>query len=56
MNSASTSRHWLPSLPVLQWGRAYNRDTLLGDGVAALIVTIMLIPQAWRRPGFAGSA
>ncbi|MDZ4102726.1 MAG: sulfate permease [Hydrogenophaga sp.] len=54
MNSASTSRHWLPSLPVLQWGRAYNRDTLLGDGVAALIVTIMLIPQSLAYAMLAG--
>ena len=39
-------RRVLPSLPVLQWGRAYNREALVSDGVAALIVTIMLIPQS----------
>ncbi|MFW2354930.1 SulP family inorganic anion transporter [Hydrogenophaga sp.] len=47
-------RQWLPSLPVLQWGRQYNRDTLLGDGVAALIVTIMLIPQSLAYAMLAG--
>ncbi|QHE86116.1 hypothetical protein [Hydrogenophaga sp. BPS33] len=41
MNPPPRRREWLPSLPVLQWGRAYNRETLLGDGVAALIVAIM---------------
>ena len=47
-------RQWLPSLPVLQWGRQYNRDTLLGDGVAALIVTIMLVPQSLAYAMLAG--
>lgn len=47
-------RQWLPSLPVLQWGRTYNRDTLLSDGVAALIVTIMLIPQSLAYAMLAG--
>lgn len=47
-------RQWLPSLPVLQWGRAYKRETLLGDGVAALIVTIMLIPQSLAYAMLAG--
>lgn len=45
---------WLPSLPVLQWGRAYNRETLLNDGVAALIVAIMLIPQSLAYAMLAG--
>lgn len=47
-------RQWLPSLPVLQWGRQYNHHTLLGDGVAALIVTIMLIPQSLAYAMLAG--
>ncbi|MBA4213852.1 MAG: sodium-independent anion transporter [Polaromonas sp.] len=47
-------RQWLPSLPVLQWGRQYNRDMLLGDGVAALIVTVMLIPQSLAYAMLAG--
>ncbi len=47
-------RQWLPSLPVLRWGRQYKRDTLIGDGVAALIVTVMLIPQSLAYAMLAG--
>lgn len=47
-------RQWLPSLPVLQWGRAYKRETLVSDGVAAFIVTIMLIPQSLAYAMLAG--
>ncbi len=54
MNSPSSWRQWLPSLPVLQWGRAYDRETLVSDGVAALIVTIMLIPQSLAYAMLAG--
>jgi len=39
-------QRWLPALPVLDWGRRYDLDTLVSDGVAALIVTVMLIPQS----------
>ncbi len=39
---------------MLQWGREYNRETLLNDGVAALIVTIMLIPQSLAYAMLAG--
>jgi SulP family sulfate permease len=53
---ASTSRlsGWLPSLPVLDWGRRYDRSTLVSDLVAALIVTIMLIPQSLAYALLAG--
>ncbi len=54
MNPSPNWRQWLPSLPVLQWGRAYNRETLVSDGVAALIVTIMLIPQSLAYAMLAG--
>ena len=54
MKLSTTWRQWLPSLPVLQWGRAYDRDTLVSDGVAALIVTIMLIPQSLAYAMLAG--
>ena len=47
-------RRVLPSLPVTQWGRAYNREALVSDGVAALIVTIMLIPQSLAYAMLAG--
>ena len=33
-------------VPILSWGAAYSRQTFASDLVAALIVTIMLIPQA----------
>lgn len=53
---STTSRRWraLPSLPVLDWGRRYDREALLGDGVAALIVTVMLIPQSLAYALLAG--
>ena len=41
-------------LPVLTWGRSYNRHTLANDGVAAGIVTIMLIPQSLAYAMLAG--
>ena len=37
---AALSR-WLPSVPLLDWGRSYNRETFTNDAVAALIVTVM---------------
>jgi hypothetical protein len=39
---------------VLQWGRDYDRDTLTSDLVAAVIVTIMLIPQSLAYALLAG--
>ena len=45
---------WLPALPFLEWGRQYNRETLTNDLVAALIVTIMLIPQSLAYALLAG--
>lgn len=41
-------------LPILQWLRIYNRGTLTNDLVAALIVTIMLIPQSLAYALLAG--
>ena len=32
--------------PILEWGRSYNGTVFTGDLVAAVIVTIMLIPQS----------
>lgn len=40
--------------PILDWGRRYNRQTLASDLVAALIVTIMLIPQSLAYALLAG--
>ena len=47
-------RRWLPALPVLDWGRRYDRANFTGDAVAALIVTIMLIPQSLAYAMLAG--
>ncbi|MGJ8596263.1 SulP family inorganic anion transporter [Sulfitobacter sp.] len=41
-------------LPILTWGRDYNRTALSNDLVAALIVTIMLIPQSLAYALLAG--
>ncbi len=41
-------------LPVLSWGRAYGRRDLSGDLLAAVIVTIMLIPQSLAYALLAG--
>lgn len=44
------SRH----LPILEWGRQYRRSTLTNDVIAAVIVTIMLIPQSLAYAMLAG--
>ena len=44
----------LPLLPILAWGRDYDRATLSSDLLAALIVTIMLIPQSLAYAALAG--
>ena len=41
-------------LPILAWGRAYDRTALSNDVVAAIIVTIMLIPQSLAYAMLAG--
>ncbi len=41
-------------LPILDWGRSYNRSILTSDLVAAVIVTIMLIPQSLAYALLAG--
>ena len=41
-------------LPVLNWGREYTRATFANDLIAALIVTIMLIPQSLAYALLAG--
>ncbi len=40
--------------PILDWGRSYTRKTLSNDLMAALIVTIMLIPQSLAYALLAG--
>ncbi|WP_034960957.1 SulP family inorganic anion transporter [Erythrobacter longus] len=41
-------------LPILEWGRTYNRKILTDDLMAAVIVTIMLIPQSLAYALLAG--
>ena len=41
-------------LPILEWGRSYNRSILTNDLIAAIIVTIMLIPQSLAYALLAG--
>ena len=41
-------------LPILDWGRSYNRGSFGNDLIAALIVTIMLIPQSLAYALLAG--
>ncbi|MCX6248345.1 MAG: sulfate permease [Bacteroidetes bacterium] len=40
--------------PILEWGPAYSRQTLVNDLVVALIVSIMLIPQSLAYAQLAG--
>ncbi|MEJ6394522.1 sulfate permease [Gymnodinialimonas sp. 2305UL16-5] len=46
--------HLRRHIPVLDWGRRYNRTALSNDLIAALIVTIMLIPQSLAYAMLAG--
>ena len=41
-------------LPILSWGKTYNQLSLTNDLVAAVIVTIMLIPQSLAYAMLAG--
>ena len=41
-------------LPILDWGREYDRQSLVSDLLAAVIVTIMLIPQSLAYALLAG--
>ena len=41
-------------VPILQWGPQYNRGALTNDVTAAVIVTIMLIPQSLAYALLAG--
>lgn len=49
-----TRKTWAGWLPILDWGRRYDRKALEGDLLAAVIVTIMLIPQSLAYALLAG--
>ena len=44
----------MPRLPILEWIKTYNQSKLSDDAVAAVIVTIMLIPQSLAYAMLAG--
>lgn len=50
-SSASRIRQYVP---LLDWGRSYDRNALADDLVAAVVVTIMLIPQSLAYALLAG--
>lgn len=50
MTLRSLSRY----IPVLDWGRSYNANALSNDLIAAVIVTIMLVPQSLAYALLAG--
>jgi len=52
--SAMTKFRLSRYLPVLDWGRSYTRGALSNDLIAAVIVTIMLIPQSLAYALLAG--
>ena len=41
-------------LPAAGWLRGYSRDNLINDALAAIIVTIMLIPESLAYALLAG--
>lgn len=50
MNLSNLTRY----VPALEWGRKYNSDALSNDLIAAVIVTIMLVPQSLAYALLAG--
>ena len=54
MNAVSTPTALQRWFPILSWGRRYNRSLLTADGVAAAVVTLMLIPQSLAYALLAG--
>ncbi len=58
-NGFMTKRHsmlarWFSALPIREWSACYDRAALQGDLFAAVIVTIMLIPQSLAYAMLAG--
>jgi len=54
MTKAKTMKWLQRYLPILDWGRQYDKETATSDLVAAVIVTIMLIPQSLAYALLAG--
>lgn len=51
MSAGPSGAGWFP---ILDWGRRYDRSQLAADGVAAAVVTLMLIPQSLAYALLAG--
>ena len=49
-----TAQSFKQYLPILDWAKTYNKETATADLVAAVIVTIMLIPQSLAYALLAG--
>lgn len=54
MNHHANPSRWAEWLPILGWAPAYRRQWLVADGLAAVIVTLMLIPQSLAYALLAG--
>jgi SulP family sulfate permease len=54
VRDALPSKAFLPVLPILTWGRRYSGAEFASDFTAALIVTLMLIPQSLAYAALAG--
>lgn len=50
----SISQNFQSFFPPLTWGRSYNSDVFIKDTLAALIVVVMLVPQALGYANVAG--
>ena len=53
-NLQNKSQNLKRFFPIFEWGKTYNKDQFTNDGVAAIIVTIMLIPQSLAYALLAG--
>ena len=51
---ANASRAWAHWVPVLGWVRRYQRDDLVSDLIAGVVVAIMLVPQGMAYAMLAG--
>ncbi len=53
-DDTGVARGWRRFFPILDWGRGYDKALLTDDLLAAVIVTIMLIPQSLAYALIAG--
>lgn len=47
-------KQWQAKFPLLKWSKDYNRVTFLDDCIAALVISMMLIPQSLAYAMLAG--